>query len=77
MSYTKDGDILIESSQFGSMILRKVEEDSIIVELTDAIPKNIDLKAILNTENIINNISREDFNRISGLQFTIWQDSGE
>ena len=77
LSYTKDGDILIESSQFGSMILRKVEEDLVIAEFTNAIPKNIDLKDILNTENIINNIGREDFNRISGLQFAIWQDSGE
>jgi beta-lactamase regulating signal transducer with metallopeptidase domain len=75
LSYTGKGDILVESNQLGSITIGKMKEDSIIIEFTDVIPKNIDLKTILNTENIINDISKEDFNKISKLQFTVCQDN--
>lgn len=76
ISYTKEGDILVQSDKIGSMILRKMEEDSIIVELAGTITENIDLKAILNTGNIKSEVSKEDFDRISKIQISIWQGHG-
>lgn len=78
LSYIDKGDILVQSKKLTDpIILRKIEKKSIALEFTNESLSKIDLKDILNSENIISHISKEDYDMISDLQFVIWHDNNE
>ena len=78
LSYGERGDILIQSKQLiDPIILRKMEGNSIALEFANISSSKIDFKDILNSENILNHISKEDYKMISGLKFATWEVKNE
>lgn len=74
LSYIDNGDILIQSEKLiDPIILRKIEKNSFTLEFTNTIPTIVDFKDILDSETVINHISKDDYKMLSGLQLTISQ----
>lgn len=74
LSYGEDGDILIQSEKLmETIVLRKIDESRIVLKITSTIPTEAVFKGTLNQQTINSQISKEDYEMISGLQFTIWQ----
>ena len=70
INYIDNGDILIQSEKLvDSIILRKIEENSFALEFTGTIPTIVDFKDILDSDTVISHIGKEDYEKLSRLQF--------
>lgn len=78
ITYIEGRDILIQSDQLTSpIILRKTEENSIVIEVTNENFIEVDLNTILSQGNIVSHISKEDYHMISDLQLLMWKDNNK